>query len=113
MVEKKVSKGKKRAVIKIGGAQEMVSDGDILEVPRVEGKEGDKFKIKDVLLVISPGRIKIGTPVISGAEVAIKILEHGKGGKIEIRKFRAKSRYRRKTGHRQPITKVQIGKIKI
>lgn len=111
MVEKKVTKDKKFAVIKIGGGQEMVREGDLLEVPRLEGKEGNKFKVKDVLMVAGSGKLKIGTPLVAGAEVTLKILEHSKGKKVEIRKFRAKSRYRRKTGHRQPITKVQVEKI--
>lgn len=113
MVKKETAKEKKFAVIKIGGGQEMVSEGDVLEVPRVEGKEGSTFKTKGVLLVGGLEKIKIGTPTVAGAEVILKILEHGKGKKVEIRKFRAKSRYRRKTGHRQPISKIQVERIKI
>lgn len=112
MTEKKTAKEKSFAVVKIGGAQEVISEGDILKVPRVEGKEGGEFKVKDILLTASSDKVKIGTPVITGGEVTFKILEHSKGEKIEIRKFRAKSRYRRKTGHRQPITKVRVEKIK-
>lgn len=105
-------KDKKFAVIKIGGAQEMVREGDLLEVNRLEGKEGSKLKLKDVLLMASEGGLKIGTPTVNGAEVTLGILEHDKGKKIEIRKFRAKSRYRRKTGHRQPVTKIKVEGIK-
>lgn len=111
--KRKVSKEKKFAVIKIGGSQEMVREGDLLEVPRMEGKEGGKLKAKDVLLVASSRKLKIGTPTVGGVEVTLKLLEHTKGEKVEIRKFRAKSRYRRKTGHRQPITKVQVEEISL
>ena len=103
----------KYAVIKIGGAQQMVREGDLLEVPRVEGKEGGKLKVKDVLLTVSSGEPKIGTPLVRGAEVALQILGHDRGKKVEIRKFRAKSRYRRKTGHRQPISKLRVENIRI
>lgn len=113
MVEKKSGKKKKEAVIRIGGGQELVGEGDILKISRVEGKEGSRYKIKEVLLVLSGDKTKIGTPIVSGAEVTVKILEHGQGEKVEIRKFRAKSRYRRKTGHRQPISKLQVEKIKV
>jgi large subunit ribosomal protein L21 len=101
----------KFAVIKIGGAQEIVREGDLLEVNRLEGKEGSKLKLKEVLLVFGGEQIKVGTPNVSGAEVTLEILGHTKGEKVEIRKFRAKSRYRRKTGHRQPITKARVEKI--
>lgn len=111
MVKKKVAKKKKFAVIKIGGVQEMVREGDLLEIAQVEGKEGSKFKVKDILLAASGDKLKIGAPYVAGSEVTLKILEHTKGEKVEIRKFRAKSRYRRKTGHRQPVTKVQVEKV--
>lgn len=112
-VKKKAAEQEKFAVIKIGGAQEMVREGDLLEVPRMEGKEGSKLKVKDVLLVASSGELTIGTPFVAGAEITCEILEQAKGEKVEIRKFRAKSRYRRATGHRQPITKIQVEKIKV
>ncbi len=112
MVEKKTKKKEKEAVIKIGGAQELVSEGDTLTIPKIEGKEGSRYTVRDVLLTTSAGKVKIGTPTVSGAQVTVKILKHGKGEKVEIRKFRAKSRYRRKRGHRQPVTKVKVEKIK-
>lgn len=112
-MEKKETKKKTFAVVKIGGAQEIVNEGDVLEISRVEGKEGSKFKVRDVLLVAAPDKVKIGTPFVGEAEVTFKILEHTKEKKIEVRKFRAKSRYRRKAGHRQPISKVQVEKIAV
>lgn len=106
-----MAKEEKIAVIKIGGAQELVREGDSLKLNRIGGKEGSKVRLRDTLLVASGGKLKLGAPLVSGAEVVVEILEHGKGEKIGIRKFRAKSRYRRKTGHRQPITKVRVEKI--
>lgn len=107
----KAPQEEKFAVVKIGGSQQKVKEGDVLEVNRVEGKEGGKLFLKEVLLVDSSKGVKIGTPFVSGSEVTFKILEHGKGEKIEIRKFRAKSRYRRKTGHRQLLSKLRVEKI--
>ena len=111
MEKRKNIKEKIFAVVKVGGSQELVKGGDILEIPQVFGKEVSKFKMRDILLVTTADKLKIGTPFIAGAEVTFKILAHTKGEKIEVRKFRAKSRYRRKTSCRQPITKVQVEKI--
>jgi len=109
---KKVS-GEKFAVIKLSGSQVVVREGDLLEVFRLEGEVGKTLKVDDVLAVSKGGQLEIGTPLVTGAGVELKILEHAKGPKVEIRKFRAKSRYRRKTGHRQSITKVQVVSIKV
>jgi large subunit ribosomal protein L21 len=108
---KKAPREQKFAVVKIGGGQERVQEGDLINLPRVEGKEGGKFTCKEVLLVVSSKGVKIGTPFVKGSEVSFKILKHGKDKKIEIRKFRAKSRYRRKTGHRQPISELRVERI--
>jgi len=111
MAEKSVSKGNKFAVVKIGGGQELVREGDLLEVTRLGGEAGTKVRLRDVLLTAVAGKLEIGTPFVAGAEVGLEILEHAKGPKIEIRRFRAKSRHRRKVGHRQPITKVRVEEI--
>lgn len=112
MVKKGTSKENRFAVIKIGGGQEVVREGDLLEVMRLEGDVGKNVVLKDVLLTADGDKLEIGAPLVAGAEVELKILEHIKGKKVVIMKFRAKSRYRRKTGHRQLITRVRVEKIR-
>ena len=63
------------------------------------------------MTVVSDGDIKIGKPVVEGAQVTAKVVEHGKGEKILVFKYKAKSNYRKRQGHRQPYTKVEISKI--
>ncbi len=108
----KGASGGKFAVVKLSGSQVVVREGDLLETFRLEGETGGTLEVSDVLAVSTGETLKIGTPLVPGATVSFKILEHAKGPKIEIRKFRAKSRYRRKTGHRQPVTRVRVEKIR-
>ena len=109
--KKKISKEGKLAVVKIGGGQRLLREGDLLKVPRMKEKEKGKFVSKEVLLISSSKGVKVGTPFVKGAEVTFTVLSHGKDKKVEIRKFRAKSRYRRKTGHRQPISELRVERI--
>ncbi len=100
------------AVIKTGGKQYLVKPGDKIKVEKLDKKEGEQFAFSDVLLVEKDEKIKIGTPIISGAKVEAKILKHGKGDKIIVFKYKAKKRYSRKIGHRQPFTEIEIIGIK-
>lgn len=98
------------AVIKTGGKQYKVTEGQELLVEKIIGK--DKAIFEEVLLVSKAGDLKLGTPLVSGAKVEAKVLsEEEKGKKVVIFKMKAKKRYRRKTGHRQKYTKVLIEKI--
>jgi|SRR3989344_4582835 len=97
------------AVIKTGGKQYKVAEGDVLRVEKLESKDG-KVVFEDVLLVVN-GEIKLGKPVVSGAKVSAKILEEGKGDKKMVFRFRSKTRQHKKKGHRQPYTKIEITKI--
>ena len=97
------------AVIKTGGKQYKVAEGDVLSVEKLE-HEGDKIVFEEVLLV-SNGEVKVGKPLVSGAKVEAKIMEEGKGKKKMVFRYHSKTRYRKKKGHRQPYTKVQITKI--
>ncbi len=97
------------AVIKTGGKQYTVREGQMLTVEKLPQEEG-KVTFTDVLLV-GGKETKVGTPLIAGATVEATIVAQGKGDKVMVRKYKAKVRYRRKVGHRQPFTKVQIGKI--
>lgn len=99
------------AVIETGGKQYRVQEGDTLFVEKINGNEGEEISFDKVLLVSNDGDVKIGKPYVEGATVGAKILEHGKAKKIIVFKYKAKKDYRRKQGHRQPYTKVQIEKI--
>lgn len=96
------------AIIRTGGKQYKVSKNSVIEVERFKYKPGEKFSIEDVILYASDGVLKIGKPKVTGVAVKAEVLEHLKGGKIRISKFKAKARYRRITGYRQYLTKIKI-----
>ena len=99
-----------KAIIVTGGKQYTVSEGDIIFVEKlgVEAEETVKF---DVLAVLDGENTKIGTPVVEGAAVEAKVVKNGKGKKIHILRYKAKKGEKKKIGHRQPYTKVEITKI--
>ncbi|PJB99737.1 MAG: 50S ribosomal protein L21 [Candidatus Nealsonbacteria bacterium CG_4_9_14_0_8_um_filter_35_12] len=99
------------AVIKTGGKQYLVSPGQKIKIEKLDAKEGKEVTFKDVLLLEKGGKIEIGNPLVEGAKVAGKIISEGKGKKVIVFKFKAKTRYRVKRGHRQPFTEVEITKI--
>jgi large subunit ribosomal protein L21 len=96
------------AVIKTGGKQYLVSPGQKLKIEKLEKKEGSEISFSDVLLLEKNKKIEIGSPKVTGAKVTAKVLEHGKGDKVIIFKYKAKKRYKVKKGHRQPYTQVEI-----
>lgn len=97
-----------KAVIKTGGKQYVVSEGDFIYVEKLDGKEKDKVVFDEVLMIDS----KIGNPILANASVEGVIVKQGKQKKIRIFKYKQKDRSNRKTqGHRQPYTKVEIKKI--
>lgn len=98
------------AIIKTGGKQYCVEEGKIITVEKLDVAAGDEVTFEEVLL-ISGDAVKIGQPTVAGAKVTAKVLAQGKEKKIRIFKYKAKSNYRRRHGHRQPFTKVQIEKI--
>ncbi len=98
------------AIIKTGGKQYCVEEGKIISIEKLDIEAGAEVTFEEVLLV-SGEDVKIGQPTVAGAKVTAKVLEHGKEAKIRIFKYKAKSNYRRRQGHRQPFTKVQIEKI--
>ena len=97
------------AIIKTGGKQYKVAEGDTLVIEKLE-HEGDSVAFDDVLLVAG-GEVKVGKPTVPGAKVTAKILEEGKGKKKMVFRYKSKTRQHKKKGHRQPFTKVQILKI--
>jgi large subunit ribosomal protein L21 len=100
------------AVIKTGGKQYRVAQGDRLRVEKLAGNVGDAVTLGEVLLIGgtlgSGDGIKIGKPVVGGAKVEAKIIAQDRGEKIIIFKFRRRKNYRRKSGHRQPFTALEI-----
>lgn len=97
------------AIIKTGGKQYKVSEGDILSVEKIESKDGEV--VFDQVLLVVNGEVKVGKPLVSGARVLAKIVEEGKGKKKMVFRYKSKTRQHKKKGHRQPFTKVQITKI--
>lgn len=105
---------KEFAVIKTGGKQYKVAVGDVLSVEKIDGeyKKGDKMSFDQVLLIDTGADTKIGAPMIAGASVEALFEEQGRADKVVVIKYKAKSRYFKKYGHRQPFTKVKISAIK-
>lgn len=99
------------AVFKTGGKQYKVSEGQILEIERINKKPKEKIEFNELLLVVDNGERELGQPLVVGAKVEAEILDQIKGPKIRVAKFKAKSRYRRVRGHRQHLTRVKIEKI--
>lgn len=97
------------AVIKTGGKQYKVAEGDVLMVEKLGQTEGEVV-FEEVLLVVN-GEVKVGKPNVSGAKVMAKVLEEGKDKKKMVFRYKSKTRQHKKKGHRQPYTKVQIIKI--
>ncbi len=95
------------AIIKTGGKQFRVQNGDVIFVEKLNAAEGETVKF-DVLLLDNDGETKIGTPLVEDANVTGKVLGHGKAAKILVYKYKSKKNYRRRAGHRQPFTKVEI-----
>lgn len=99
------------AIIETGGKQYKVQEGDVVFVEKLAVEEGSTITFDKVLAVSSEGSVNFGSPVIASASVSGKVLGHGKEGKVIIFKYKPKKGYRKKQGHRQPFTKVQIEKI--
>ena len=101
------------AVIKTGGKQHRVSEGDVLKVEKLEGQKGDAVVFEEVLLVSKEDQTRVGTPVVEGAKVVGEIVHQGKGPKIVIFKKKRRKGFLKKTGHRQPLTQVRIKEISL
>ena len=102
------------AIIKTGGKQYKVAEGDVITIEKINspaGGQNEKFEFNDVLLVADGQEVKIGRPFVENAKVEAKILEDGKGDKKMVFRYKSKTRQRKKKGHRQPYTKLQILKI--
>ena len=100
-----------KAVIVTGGKQYTVSEGDVIFVEKLNAEEASTVNFEQVLAVLDGENTKIGAPVVEGAKVEAKVVKNGKGKKITIFRYKAKKNEKKKIGHRQPYTKVEITKI--
>ncbi len=100
------------AVFRTAGKQFRAEKGVTLKIPRLEGEPGSKVTFEDVLLAGDAEKVKAGTPTVKGARVTAQIVRQGKGEKVTVFRFKRRSNYRRKTGHRQDFTEIKITEIK-
>lgn len=99
------------AIIQLQGKQFNVSEGDIIVVDRLEDESKKKIDVTDVLLITDDKKTDVGTPIVKGAKVTLDVIEHGKGDKIRVFKYKSKSKYRKTIGHRQYQTTLKVVKI--
>jgi large subunit ribosomal protein L21 len=99
------------AIIQTGGKQYRVAPGDILRVERLPGERGDEIALDQVLLVADEENIRVGQPLVAGARVVGRILQQGKAKKIIVFKKKRRKNYRRKQGHRQLFTALEVKEI--
>lgn len=100
------------AIIKTGGKQYLVEEGQRLKIEKLNKEVGDKVDFEALLVSKEDGSdAKVGTPIVDGAKVTAEVLEQARAKKVSVIKFKSKSNYRRKNGHRQPYTLVKIQKI--
>ena len=100
-----------KAVIVTGGKQYTVAEGDVIFVEKLNAEAEATVNFEQVLAVLDGENTKIGTPVVEGAKVEAKVVKNGKGKKITVFRYKAKKNEKKKIGHRQPYTKVEITKI--
>ena len=101
------------AIVQTGGKQYRVHEGDTIRVESLPGDEGDKIELDDVRMVSQDGDVTLGTPKVAGAKVVAELVSHGKGKKVVVFKFKAKTRYRRRMGHRQLYTELKVTDISL
>jgi len=99
------------AIVDISGKQFKVTQDQLVYAPRMEGEEGASVEFDRVLLLDDDGKVEVGAPVLSGVKVSAKILGHVKGDKVIVFKKKRRKGYRKKNGHRQEYTQIQIGEI--
>lgn len=101
------------AIIKTGGKQYKVSEGDLVRVEKLSYEVGETVDFDQVLLVSNDGELKVGSPLVEGAKVSATVEDQNKDKKIVVFKYKPKKQYRKKHGHRQPYTLVKINSISL
>ncbi|MGQ0658783.1 MAG: 50S ribosomal protein L21 [Chromatiales bacterium] len=99
------------AVVRSGGKQYKVAEGDTLAVERIAASEGDDVELNEVLMLVDGEKVTVGSPTVVGARVSAKVVAHGRGEKVRIIKFRRRKHHRKQMGHRQAYTELQITRI--
>ena len=96
------------AVIKSGGKQYKVREGDTLRVEKIDVEEGGEISLDDILMLADGDDVSVGTPIVAGATVAATVKSHGRGPKIKVIKFKRRKQHRKQMGHRQAYTELEI-----
>lgn len=96
------------AVIRSGGKQYRVTEGDVVRVEKLSAQVGDKIELNDILMLGGSGDVKIGAPRVDGSTVQAEVVDQGRGRKVEVTKFKRRKSYRRHHGHRQSYTELKI-----
>jgi large subunit ribosomal protein L21 len=99
------------AVVRTGGRQYRVSEGDVVDVEKLEQPKGARIELHDVLLAVDGDDVHVGKPVLEGARVVARVVSQVKDDKVMVYKYKRTKRYRRKQGHRQPLTRIKIESI--
>ena len=99
------------AIVHTGGKQYRVRSGDVIRVETIPGDEGDLIELTDVRMLSAGGEVTVGAPSVEGAKVTARIVGAGRDKKITVFRYKPKTRYRRKNGHRQPFTDLRITSI--
>ncbi|MEA2639757.1 MAG: large subunit ribosomal protein [Chloroflexota bacterium] len=99
------------AIIETGGKQYKVAPGTRVSIERLPGEPGSTLEFDRVLMIGDETGTKLGTPIVEGAKVVAHVLEQGRGEKLIVFKYKSKSNYRRKTGHRQNLTRIRVAEI--
>ena len=101
------------AVIKTGGKQFKVTEGDTLKIEKLPTEVGKSFSLNSVLTLVDGDKVTIGKPMIKGASINATVVSHGKGDKVKIFKMNRRKGYRKSQGHRQSFTEIKINKIEV
>jgi large subunit ribosomal protein L21 len=99
------------AIVETGGKQFKVSEGDTIYVEKLTDEVGQSVSLDKVHMILDNGTVRVGSPLVEGAKVTAKVVEHGRGKKIIVFKYKSKKNYHKKQGHRQPYTKLTIESI--
>ncbi len=101
------------AVVKTGGKEYRISQGDLIRVEKMEGKVGDQVTMKDILMVSHEGQVQVGNPLLANAVITGEIVQQVKGKKVLIYKMKRRKNYRRTKGHRQTYTYIRVNDISL